>query len=1717
MNNKKFNLVMKNVFVLFAVLIFFSAMSIQAEQLTRIGSMTISCGGAHDYFTCPETGLYRVIAESGAIQFTTPNYWSWNSKGTTQDAVVLNGRIWSKIGCFRTMAEAEAYWKGTYIDVNMSAGNKLDIYFSDPCYGDNAGSATVGVYSYIEGADLLGSSKKNPERDVAKDPINVTNGNLYSIHQDISIPAKGLPLEFTRTYNSRDDYNTVSGYGWTHSSNIILKEEGIYVEIKDGEGARCFYVKNEDETYSSPAGEYGVLVKNADDTYALTKKHGTKYNFSSSGKLTSIADRNNNTQTLSYSGDLLTQITDSSGKILTIFYNADNRISEVSDPAERTVAYDYDADGNLISVTDQDGNITTYAYDEYHNLVTITDPEGHSSHFTYDMENDRCVSFSYDNDINKVTLSYDPENMKTTVTDFKGNASIYEYNNDGVVTKITDPEGNEKSWTWDENINRTSSTDANGNTTLFEYDERGNLTKIKGPKGNETIFTYETDFDMCASITDALTQATNYTYDDRGNLIQVENANKDATIYTYDSSGNLLATKDANNHVTQYEYDTYGNLIKVIDPLNNETQFEYDISGNCTTLTDAKENETKYTYDILNRLTSVIASPEGLRDEAISYTYDKVSNRTSVTDPLNRITNYSYDPANKLLGVIDALQNKTTYSYDTEGNRTSVEDASNNVTAYEYDNLNRVVSVGTGLAPVRYTYDATGNRVSMTDAKGNKTVYIYDKNNRLIKTGVIEDIQNVRTWDSEEDFESGIGENINTEAIPGSVCLEQIPITFHGDAQLDTAQKKFGTASLLLDGTGDYLSLSDSSDWVLGTGDFTVDLWAKIDTLTKGRFFANFIDIGVYLNDANPNQIYAFGVGPFNWSSDTAWHHWAFVRSGTDLTVYVDGITKGTLTCSTDFSNSDGQNIGALTTTNCFDGHIDEFRFSKGIARWTSSFTPPTEKYSTDTYTKLLLHLDGEDGATSTEDSSKAFSGSLTLGYDAGSAETFGSLDITASTPQNTSIRARIKAADTIEDMDSASWSNWYSSFPVNFVKTGRFARVEVSLSTQDPLVTPVLESISLNKVNLSSVVNFTYDELGRRTSMTDTTGTTTYEYDNLNRLVSVGTGLAPVRYDYDAVGNRISMTDQNDGVTTYQYDELNRLVSLTSPDEKVTNYTYDTVSNLTNMSLPNNTQVNYQFDNLNRLINLTNKKNSGDKISSFNYDYNLAGMRNKVTLADGSYVNYSYDDVNRLTEEAKYSSSGNLNYSDTYEFDSVGNRTGKTNNAYGETTYTYNSENQLVHEYRMGKATQPKIVTISGTVEDESSTTVTVNGVAAVVSGSTWSAQIELSPGENTVTVIAEDAAGNKASKSITLILADRQSIDYAYDDSGNLVSKTDSSGTTQYSWDSENRLVGIIYPDGTEDVYTYDGVGKRIQTSEDGNITNYLYDGLNVIIEQDGSGLTTASYVRGLGYGGGIGSVISKQGAEGSKQYYYYDGIGNVVNLADNAGNVTQSYVYDAYGNVLNGAVPSPHGFSTKEYSSRSGLIHFGARLYDPAVGRFISKDPLGMIDGPNMYSYVNNNPVNLVDPYGLCAQGTGSQQPTPLAEQVKPRAPLPRIEAIKPFSFKENVNKLEAWLRNRSLLGTTAYGASAQDWYIQQYLKTGNSLYHIGGLTATLWTPETWYKTGPVMVAGGTTLILLDVNTKLGILGLSLATHLYTQTLPPVIKYIEPVTTRITRMLR
>ena len=201
--------------------------------------------------------------------------------------------------------------------------------------------------------------------------------------------------------------------------------------------------------------------------------------------------------------------------------------------------------------------------------------------------------------------------------------------------------------------------------------------------------------------------------------------------------------------------------------------------------------------------------------------------------------------------------------------------------------------------------------------------------------------------------------------------------TFNGDAQLDTAQKRFGTASLLLDGTGDYLSIPTSTEFGFGTADFTIECWIRPADVTGAKAILDFRTTGtelssyLYLDAANIKYFVngsAVITGTETLAADT-WYHIAISRSGTDTKLFVNGAQDGsTWTDSSDYGSTKPLRIGTtIADSDGFNGHIDEVRVSTS-ARYTAAFTAPVGIFQGDADTKLLLHLDGADAQTYTED-----------------------------------------------------------------------------------------------------------------------------------------------------------------------------------------------------------------------------------------------------------------------------------------------------------------------------------------------------------------------------------------------------------------------------------------------------------------------------------------------------------------------------------------------------------------------------------------------------------------------------------------------------------------------------------------------------------------------------------------------------------------------------
>lgn len=186
--------------------------------------------------------------------------------------------------------------------------------------------------------------------------------------------------------------------------------------------------------------------------------------------------------------------------------------------------------------------------------------------------------------------------------------------------------------------------------------------------------------------------------------------------------------------------------------------------------------------------------------------------------------------------------------------------------------------------------------------------------------------------------------------------LSQKTVSSAGDAAISTAKSKWGGASLLLDGSGDYLSVQGHDDFVFGTGDFTVEMWVNTTTTSEKVLVDQFIRDYTY--------VWQFSIknGTLSWFSrggytlagsipvnTGAWHHVAATRSAGTLRFFVDGTLDGAISHGTNYTTKLGLGIGAQVAERAaaydLPGNIDDLRITKGVCRYTAKFTPPTTPF----------------------------------------------------------------------------------------------------------------------------------------------------------------------------------------------------------------------------------------------------------------------------------------------------------------------------------------------------------------------------------------------------------------------------------------------------------------------------------------------------------------------------------------------------------------------------------------------------------------------------------------------------------------------------------------------------------------------------------------------------------------------------------------------------
>ncbi|MBI5017187.1 MAG: choice-of-anchor D domain-containing protein [Deltaproteobacteria bacterium] len=628
-----------------------------------------------------------------------------------------------------------------------------------------------GIHQNLEITPDTASYGNQANQGATSDPVVTSLGNFIHDHVDLALAGPGPKLTFRRFYNSQDPYAGPLGFGWTHSYNVTLRQEGTVAIVKHGDGHEEFFVHQADGSYRPPPGLDSTLTASADGSFVLRDRDLVEQRFDAAGRLTAVADRNGNTTTLSYTGALPTTLTDPVGRVVGLTYDVQGRLTGLIDPLGRTVAYAYDGQGDLVSVTDPLAQVTAYTYDGQHQMLTATDPRGHAFVTNvYDSEK-RVVSAQRDALGNLSTFAYDRENHVTVITDPLGARTVHEHDRRNRLTRVLNPAREAVRYGYDDANHRTLEVDGRGGQTQFVYDTAGNLTQATDALGRVTRLTYDADhhpltttdalghvttlsYDAAGNltqrtdalghvtrrevnvrgqpvtVTDPLGRVTTYAYDAQGNLTSSTDALGHVTIFTYDAAGRLLTTTDARGHVTTLAYDAGDHLLSVTDALGHVTTHTYDGNGNRTATADPLLHTAAFAYDVKDRLTGM-TDPLG---HTVTHTYDALDRRTATTDRRGKASTFAYDTAGRLTRSIDPLGKATTYGYDGNGNLVLQTDPLGHAVTRVYDALNRVVRATDALGnATAFTYDELGRLTEKTDANTHTTLYAYDALGRLTR------------------------------------------------------------------------------------------------------------------------------------------------------------------------------------------------------------------------------------------------------------------------------------------------------------------------------------------------------------------------------------------------------------------------------------------------------------------------------------------------------------------------------------------------------------------------------------------------------------------------------------------------------------------------------------------------------------------------------------------------------------------------------------------------------------------------------------------------------------------------------------------------------------------------------------------------------------------------------------------------------------------------
>jgi RHS repeat-associated protein len=542
--------------------------------------------------------------------------------------------------------------------------------------------------------------------------------------------------------------------------------------------------------------------------------------------------------------------------------------------------------------------------------------------------------------------------------------------------------------------------------------------------------------------------------------------------------------------------------------------------------------------------------------------------------------------------------------------------------------------------------------------------------------------------------------------------------------------------------------------------------------------------------------------------------------------------------------------------------------------------------------------------------------------------------------------------------------------------------------------------------------ISFTYDAQGNLSSMTGPLNqTTAYSHDAVGRITGVqrpdGNSLG---FSYDRNGNMTVLTNPSGIDHTFGYNRVNLNGSYTTPLSGSYAYTYDRDRRLKEILFPSGKTIHNVYDKT-RLTQIRTPEGNidmtylcstkvgtvtrgteqitygydgslitsvtlgGTMNQSLAYAYNNDFRPSRFTYAGGS-VDYTYDNDGLLTRAGSFAVTRNAQNGLPETVTGGALNLSRAFNGYGEQDAEQATVGGVsLPSWQVTRDDTGRIVTktelLSGTATAEYSYAYDSLGrLATVTKDGTTVEEYQYAP-DGTRTS-EKNLLRGIASRTMTYSDEDHLltagSTTYEYDLDGFLTTRTNGANITRYQYSARGELLGVTFPSGTIIEYLHDPVGRRIAKKVNGTITEkYLWQGMTRLLAvYDGSN----NLLMRFQYADARMPLAMTSG--GSTYYLTYDQVGSLRLITDAAGNIVKRLTYDSFGNILADSNPSfkiPFAFAGGLHDPDTKLVRFGFRDYDPDVGRWTAKDPIGFAGGDvNLYGYVLNDPVNRIDPLGL-----------------------------------------------------------------------------------------------------------------------------------------------------